>query len=137
MTAEDDRARGEFANRRLHSTFAVVEPLRNEPLQRVPTELSAESENLPLTDACSAQQREVVPPPLLGCPDAHLAHPDNVVSIPEVLLDLHAREDQSALLVDVPRRREVCGWLRCTVVCLMRLCEDGEAVIAVAVDHRN
>ena len=47
-------------------------------VQRLPAHLLAQGENLPLADQGRAQHGEEITMPLLGHPNAQLAHPDDI-----------------------------------------------------------
>ena len=106
------RRRARCGSRRIaldHARFAVVEPFAGERAQRLPADLAADLRDLALADPRGAEHRQVVAAPLLGNADAHLAHAEDVLVVPVVLLDLDRRKDQRAFVIDVARRRP-CRW---------------------------
>ena len=102
----------------------------------VPAELLAERQRVSRSPIRAAPSiAEVVAPPLLGHADAHLAHPDDVVDVSVVLLDLDARERSAR---PPHRRRAPCPVgrrQRVAAVRLVRLGEHGEAMHAVIVER--
>ena len=103
------------------ATLGVVEPLLDELRERLRPVLRAELLQARLADPGGAEHRQVVAVPLVGHPDPAAAHADHVVDVAVVALHAHRREDQAALLVDVPRIRHVGRRLRVAAVGLVRL----------------
>ena len=128
---------GQAPDRLGHPTFAVVEPRRHERVETIPAHLTRELRHLPLADASRAQQREVVALPLDRDADTHLAHADDVVDVLVVALHLDARQDDRALLVDIPRHRGVRRRLGVPDVRQVGLAEQREAMLALVVEHRH
>ena len=128
---------GQSLERIDHAPLAVVEPLGREAVQRLPTGLLGDCQQLPLAHPGGAQHGEEVPPPLVRHADAHPAHADDVLDGLVAPLHLHCREDQRALLVHVARRAVIGGGDGIAAIGLMRLGDDGEAVRALVVDHRH
>ena len=88
----------------------------------------AQRQQLALPDPRGAQRRQVVAPPLLRHADAHRAQAHDVLDVAVVALHLDGREDQRALLVDVPGGRHVRRRLGVADVGLVGLRQHGEAV---------
>ena len=120
-----------------HQALGVVEHLGGVLGERLPADLPAHLEHGPLADARRSEHREVVAVPLVRHPDPHPAHPDDVLDVPVVTLNLHRGEDERPFLVDVPGRPHVRRGQRVAAVRLVGLGEDGEAVHAVVVDDRH
>ena len=99
------RAGRQRPDRCAHALLAVVEPVGDVPVESVPTDLIAHSEQLAFADTGGPDHPEVVAVPVLGHADSGRAHANHIVDVAVVLLDLHGREDQRPFLVDVAGRR--------------------------------
>ncbi len=122
------------AYRLLHRPLGVVEPLADERLDRLQPVPLDHLLNPPFADPGRAHRGEVVAVPHLGNPDPAFAHPDDVVDVPVVLLDLHTREDEPALRVDVVHIGDVGRRFGVSAVRLVRLGRGGEDVLALDED---
>ncbi len=118
-----------------HALLGVFEPLAGEGVQRVPANLLAQRQQLALADQGGTQHGKEVPVPLLGHPDAQLAHANDVVDGLVVLEDLHRRKDQRAFLVHIARRAVIGRRDRVSDIRLVCLGQDREVVRPRVVDH--
>ena len=127
----------QLADRVDHPAFGVVEPLRREAVQRVPADLVGQRKQLALADTGGADHGEIVAPPLFRHADAHHAHAHQILVVAVVLLDLHTREDQRALVINVLGVAHVGRRLGVAAVGLMRFGQHGEMMRALIIDHRH
>ena len=118
-----------------HAALGVVEPLLDELLHRLHAVLADQILQPALADARRANHRQVVAVPLVRDADAQPTHPQEIVDVLIVDLDLRRVKEQCSLFVHVLCRREVCRRLGVPAVGLVRLCEYRKPVVAVIVDH--
>src|SRR6202035_2529647 len=78
--------------------LAVVEPVLDVAVERVPADLFADLQQLALTHPGGSDHAEIVAVPVLRNADPRHAHADHVLHVAVVLLDLHAGEDQGTVV---------------------------------------
>jgi hypothetical protein len=120
-----------------HDFFAVVQPLSLKGVKGLPAKLLGHGQNLALPDASRPHHGQIVPAPLLGYTDTHLAQTDDVKDVLVILLNPDRREDEGPLFVHVPGVTHIGGGLGIAAIGLMCFHPDSEVVHVLLVYHRN
>ena len=133
----DQRRGRQGRDRPRHALLGIVQPVLDEGRDGFGAERRAELLEAPLANPRGTDQREEVAAPLLGHPNAPLAHADDVVVDRSAPLHEHTREDQRPFLVHVAGEGVVGGGLAVADVGLMGLGAGGEHVHAVYEDRHQ
>ena len=106
-------------------------------MERLPPEFVSHGQDLSFPDARCPHHGQIVPPPLFGYADAHLAQTDDVRDIFIILLHFDRGEDEGPFFVNIPCVPHVSSGLGVAAIGLMRLDPDRIVVHSFIVDHRN
>ena len=121
---------------RNHEFFAVIEPLLLKGVEGIPAKFLCHGQNLAFPDAGRSHHGEIVPSPLFGNPDAHLAHTNDVRVILVILLYFDRGEDKGPFFINITCVPHIGRGLGVAAIGLMRLHPEGKVVDTLIVYHR-